>query len=68
VTFTFGGSLLAPTLSRSIPARAIAHESKWTRFPLADVSPQINVPVLADFFKIKRGLAAGHNSFFILHD
>lgn len=68
VNFTFGGSLLDPKLSRSVPASALADESKWTRFPLAAVRTKSTLPTIADFFKIKRGLATGDNSFFILSE
>ena len=66
VKFTFGGTLLNPKLSRTISAQALAHEPKWTRFPVADIRTQTGIPTLSDFFKIKRGLATGNNDFFIL--
>lgn len=66
VTFTFGGTLFTPKLSRLVSARALLREPKWTRFPAADVRSRDSVPTLSDFFKIKRGLATGDNSFFIL--
>lgn len=66
VTFTFGGTLLDAKISRQVPSRALALEPKWTRFPLADVRTRTAVPTIADFFKIKRGLATGNNSYFIL--
>jgi hypothetical protein len=66
VNFTFGGSLHAPKLSRMVSAKTLAHEKKWTRFPVADVRSRSTEPVLSDFFKIKRGLATGDNSYFIL--
>ena len=66
VKFTFGGSLLQPKLSRSISAQALARESKWTRFPAANIRATTEVPTISDFFKIKRGLATGNNKFFIL--
>jgi adenine-specific DNA-methyltransferase len=66
VTFTFGGKLDAPKISKAIAAKALAHESKWTRFPAADVRGRSTLPTLADFFKVKRGLATGDNSYFIL--
>ena len=33
VTFSFGGSLLNPKVSRSVSAEALLREPKWTRFP-----------------------------------
>lgn len=68
VTFTFGGSLLNPKLSRTVPAQALAHEPKWTRFPLADIRTETGIPTISDFFKIKRGIATGSNEFFILSE
>jgi adenine-specific DNA-methyltransferase len=66
VTFSFGGPLSAPRIVRSISKQHLARESKWTRFPIADVRPCASVPRLSDFFKITRGIATGDNSFFIL--
>jgi hypothetical protein len=66
VLFTFGGKLTEPGLSREIAAKVLARETKWTRFPAAGARQRVTVPVLSDFFKIKRGLATGDNKFFIL--
>lgn len=66
VTFTFGGTLLAPKISRRVTAAALAHEAKWTRFPMAEVRAKSSAPTISDFFKIKRGIATGDNSYFIL--
>ena len=67
VQFTFGGSLSTPQRSSLIPVEALQHEAKWTRFPLSPPQTRAYVPVLADFFSIKRGLATGDNSYFILN-
>ena len=66
VKFTFGGTLSEPKLVREISAKALAHEPKWTRFPVADVRDMGATPTLSDFFQIKRGLATGDNHYFIL--
>jgi len=66
VAFTFGGTLLDPKLSREVPARALANESKWTRFPTFDVRSRGTTPTLSEFFQIKRGVATGDNDYFIL--
>ena len=66
VTFTFGGTLRAPKNSRVVPAKELAHEPKWTRFPVADIRSRTSIPIVADFFRIKRGLATGDNRYFIL--
>ncbi len=66
VTFTFGGTLLGPKISRKVSATALLLERKWTRFPAADVRCRSSVPTISDFFETKRGLATGDNSYFIL--
>jgi adenine-specific DNA-methyltransferase len=66
VKFTFGGTLAEPRFTRQISARSLAHEPKWTRFPVFNVRSRSCTPTLGDFFRIKRGLATGDNKFFIL--
>ncbi|MGH8503155.1 MAG: Eco57I restriction-modification methylase domain-containing protein [Gammaproteobacteria bacterium] len=66
VTFSFGGTLLEPKLSRSVLANVLADEPKWTRFPAADIRSRGRIPTLSDFFRINRGVATGDNSYFIL--
>ena len=66
VTFTFGGTHSAPALTREVAGADLANETKWTRYPRQDVRPAPVGPVLADVFDIKRGLATGDNTFFIL--
>jgi hypothetical protein len=68
VKFTFGGTLLEPKLSRFVPAIALANELKWTRFPASEVRHRSGIPTLSNFFQIKRGLATGDNSYFILSE
>lgn len=69
VRFTFGGTLLNPKLSREISAHDLAHEPKWTRFPAAELrNRKARIPTIGDFFRIKRGLATGDNSYFILSE
>ncbi len=66
VKFTFGGSLSTPKIARSVPAEALRKETKWTRFPIADVRQGTVRYRLSDLFTIKRGIATGDNKFFIL--
>jgi adenine-specific DNA-methyltransferase len=66
VEFTFGGSLSTPHIARSIPVASLRNEAKWTRFPVSDVREKIARYRLSDFFTITRGIATGHNKFFIL--
>ena len=66
VRFTYGGSLERPTLERLVPVETLRRDPKWTRYPMKESFDQTDAPVLGDFFKIKRGLATGNNSYFIL--
>lgn len=70
VDFTFGGSVVAPAVTRSVPAAVLAAEPKWTRFPLAGTGDPggADTVALSQFFRIKRGLATGDNAFFILNE
>ena len=66
VLFTFGGKLETPALSKMVSATALSDERKWTRFPVAAVREKSSLPTIADYFKIKRGIATGNNEYFIL--
>ena len=68
VNFTFGGTLLDPKFSRTVSAKVLAHEPKWTRFPTFEIRNRSDVPRISHFFQIKRGLATGDNSYFILEE
>ena len=49
-----------------MPAETLRHEPKWTRYPMKEGHAELSMPLLADFFSIKRGLATGNNKYFIL--
>lgn len=66
VLFTYGGTLAFPSLAREVTAAELADEAKWTRYPQADSATQKSEITLGDLFEIKRGLATGDNSFFIM--
>ena len=67
IEFTLGGSHQSPKLQKKIKKSDLLGERKWTRFPEQNVRKKHDdVPKLGDFFTIKRGLATGDNSFFIL--
>lgn len=68
VSFTFGGTLFGPAVTRDVPVSALIKETKWTRFPISDVRSRGGVPVLSDYFKINRGIATGDNGYFILSE
>jgi hypothetical protein len=66
VRFTYGGSLQQPKLDRLVAVETLRRDPKWTRYPVKRSHEATDGPVLADFFEIKRGLATGNNSYFIL--
>lgn len=68
VTFSYGGTMQAPTISKILSVRDLEHTDKWTRFPRQDVEAQHDGYRLGDLFAIKRGLATGDNAFFILDE
>ena len=67
VDFTYGGSLKDPHLSKSVTAQTLRRSKKWTglAFEPDHFAPNSEAR-LSDFFTIKRGIATGSNSFFIL--
>ncbi len=68
VRFTFGGTLERPKLERFVSVDALRRDPKWTRYPMKEAHKKVDGPILGDFFKIKRGLATGDNSYFILSE
>jgi predicted RNA methylase len=68
VKFTFGGSLLYPKQSRLVSTSVLHEETKWTRFPMSDPRGKETFCHLSDLFTVKRGIATGYNSFFILNE
>jgi len=66
VLFSYGGTLAVPAISRAVAASELAHEAKWTRYPQAERAAEKGGVTLGDLFDIKRGLATGDNSFFIM--
>ena len=66
VRFTYGGSLDKPKVERLVAVETLRRDPKWTRYPIKEEFNFCDTPVLGDFFRIKRGLATGDNSYFIL--
>lgn len=64
---SYGGSLERPRVVAEVELQTLRDEPKWTRFPgeVAALRPE-GGPVLSDFFDVRRGLATGDNSFFVL--
>lgn len=68
VRFTFGGTIEKPKIEQDIPSAILREELKWTRFPLQNIRCiKKNLPRIADFFEVKRGIATGANEYFILN-
>ena len=66
VRFSFAGAIEIPTTEALVPIDVLRHSRKWTQFPARTNFENIDEPTLGDLFVIKRGLATGSNSFFIL--
>jgi adenine-specific DNA-methyltransferase len=68
VEFSFGGTLDEPRASTLVKLDQLRKTPKWTHLPRLAVEndPQSGPGTLADLFAIKRGLATGCNSFFVL--
>lgn len=68
VTFSYGGTMQKPALSKSVSVLDLERADKWTRFPKQDAEAQYDGYRLRDLFAIKRGIATGNNAFFILDE
>lgn len=68
VTFSYGGTMQKPALIKNVSAQDLERAEKWTRFPKQDAEAVHEGYRLGDLFAIKRGLATGDNSFFILDE
>ncbi len=66
--FSFAGAIESPSTEALVPLDVLRHSRKWTKFPSRTNIETTNEPTLGDLFSIKRGLATGSNSFFILND
>lgn len=66
VRFSFAGPLERPQSEASVPIDTLRHSRKWARFPERAAVEGRGELRLGDLFTIKRGLATGSNSFFIL--
>lgn len=68
VTFSYGGTMQKPALIKSVSVQDLEQSEKWTRFPKQDAEAIHEGYRLGDLFAIKRGVATGDNSFFILNE
>lgn len=68
VTFSYGGTLSRPEMTRQIQLSELSPDAKWTRYPQNAVEKTSAKTTLGDLFDIKRGLATGDNKFFIMDE
>lgn len=66
VRFTYGDSIENPEIIRDVPLRELNPNEKWSK-KYSNITLIRNEEVLGDYFNIKRGIATGANSFFILN-
>jgi predicted RNA methylase len=66
--FSFAGPIERPQTEAQVPLENLRRSRKWTQFPATTTVSDTGEPTLGDIFAIKRGLATGSNSFFILTD
>ena len=66
VTLSTGGTLLKPAEVRQVPLTRLRRSSKWLSLLSAEDSESDREVTLSTLFKIKRGIATGSNSFFIM--
>ena len=68
VRFSFAGEIENPSTEARVPLEVLRQSRKWTQFPARTNFESTDEPTLGDLFLIKRGLATGSNSFFILNE
>jgi adenine-specific DNA-methyltransferase len=68
VRFSFGGTLLEPTIIKDISTQVLARTDKWTRYPEHKPQRKHRGWLLGDLFTIKRGINTGANDFFIVDE
>ena len=66
VKFSYGGSMMKPSVTTVVPNSQLQPSAKWTQIALSGIAPKSSEPVIGDFFEIRRGLATGDNKFFIM--
>jgi len=64
--FSLGGHITDPTSCELIPVETLLKSKKWSGLVHRPTDERRESHTLGDFFAIKRGLATGANSFFIL--
>lgn len=68
VRFTYGGTPEAPGRTVLVPASELAKGDSWGLITAAPSSVREAYATVGDYFIVRRGLATGGNSFFVLSD
>ncbi|MBR4267181.1 MAG: Eco57I restriction-modification methylase domain-containing protein [Bacteroidales bacterium] len=68
VELTIGGEITNPEKIKKIKISDIKPEDKWTNLFTENEIDISSQNVLGDFFTVKRGIATGDNSFFIINE
>jgi adenine-specific DNA-methyltransferase len=66
IRFSLAGQIDSPASEAFIPLDVLRRSRKWTQFPARVTVKDTGEPTLGEIFTIKRGLATGSNSFFIM--
>ena len=65
-TMSYGGTLSHPNIQRESTIGELQRSRKWSSLAKAPSKGLVGGYKLSDLFKVKRGLATGDNSFFVL--
>jgi hypothetical protein len=68
IRFSFAGPIEQPQKEAMVPLETLRRSRKWTQFPGGAMPNDSGELTLGDIFTIKRGLATGANSFFVLSE
>jgi hypothetical protein len=69
ILYSFGGTMAEPRMGKTVETAHLDSSNKWRLMTdITDDSGGVNTIRIAQLFDIKRGLATGANSFFILTD
>ena len=66
IRLSTGGSLLDPANVKNVPRSAFRPEEKWTPLFNDNTERSCYDVTIGNFFSVKRGIATGNNSFFIV--
>jgi hypothetical protein len=67
ILFRYGGHFAEPEHERHVPVKVLATQSRWHIAPDSQTStPTTEAVTVGDLFAVRRGIATGANSFFVL--